>query len=290
MSSKTEARTRQVMLGQVCLLLLALLTPATEAAERLGQVLEIEGVWTANGQMLKRGDAVTVPLELRAVAPNHESRIRILLSERNRVVPFDCKAADCNVPFKIPSEAAALGVDTSGRTTAAWKAIVAAVGEQFQLFPRRYSAHIARAGEMGDAIVLKRADAIDLRPALVSIAPGSYMIRLRPVATNGELGEPLAASEPYRWNPASPAPYEAILPAGARLFEATLLRNTGGVLRQAADPVWILACDESAFAAASQSFNEAVALTNDWRGDVDSQVKKEFVRAYLGHLAAQCGR
>ena len=67
MFSKSRARVCQVTLGLMAIL--PLVSPAAHAVERLGHVLEIEGAWTANGQVLKRGDTVTVPLELRALAP-----------------------------------------------------------------------------------------------------------------------------------------------------------------------------------------------------------------------------
>ena len=91
----------------------------------------------------------------------------------------------------------------------------------------------------------------------------------------------------FPWDPSSPMTL-TLGPIKSPLQELLLLRRSGEMMYPTGQSAWILICPSSSYVSTESAFREAISLTQEWAAQVDSSARTIFLRAYLGHISAQC--
>ena len=260
---------------------------AQVGSDPFGYVSDIAGKWHADKQLLDIWSPIPKNAEITVSASTKSDRLQILEHEKNSFLVIDCAVQDCTRPIRINEETARQMFSVKAQFLAAKKAIVEAVQDQFKQYPKRYSYHAARGGELTDAVVLAKHGVVDLQPVVSGIDRGRYWLRLQPVDSAEESTATTSFEAAFPWDPSSPMTL-TLGPIKSPLQELLLLRRSGEMMYPTGQSAWILICPSSSYVSTESAFREAISLTQEWAAQVDSSARTIFLRAYLGHISAQC--
>lgn len=260
---------------------------AQVVSKPFGHVSDIAGKWYADRQLIDIWSPIPKNAEIAVTASTKFDRLQILEYGTNSFLMIDCTVLDCTRPIKLNDLTGRKGSGTKERLMAAQRVIVDAVQDQFKQYPKRYSYHAARGGELIDAVVLVRNGAVDLQSVFSSIDRGRYWLRLQPVDSTEVATTTTSFEAAYPWDPSSPVTL-TLGTVKSPLQELILFRRTGEMLYPTGQSAWVLICSSSSYMLAASAFKEAVSLTQQWSEKVDASARTTFLRAYLGHISAQC--
>lgn len=260
---------------------------AQAGSEPFGWVSGIDGTWSVDNQRLDIWNPIQKNAEFKVSESKRSDRLQVVEHEKLSFIVIDCAVEDCTRPIKLNEVTGRPIIGVKEQFLAAKKAIVEAVQDQFKQYPKRYSYHTARGGELTDAVVLAKNGAVDLQPVFSGIDRGRYWLRLQPVDIAEESTATTSFEAAFPWDPSSPMTL-TLGPIKSPLQELLLLRRSGEMMYPTGQSAWILICPSSSYVSAERAFREAISLTQEWAAQVDSSARTIFLRAYLGHISAQC--
>jgi hypothetical protein len=245
-------------------------------------VLEIQGDWYLNGNSssaLKRWQKLPPSATLSINAPTSDAHIVIASLSGEIIDRRSCEIDVCSRPLKLPERISQRSV---------MLVVFDAALELLFGSPVRYerSLHRTRTSEeVPDGVVKLDKGEIDFSPILKHTGP--YYLRWRARPRSGQVG---------KWS--SPVGLrtkggQSMLVAAsnfkAGVYEINLQRTVAGGYETFAS-AWVLVCASSQYRNAVASFQQAVRLTEQWDGKVESATSQQFLRAHLDYLAGQAGR
>jgi hypothetical protein len=272
MRSLIPSNLRVLFTAVLAALLLVRLIAASQA--HIALVLDIEGLWYLGdtSQKLARWAGLPAGAQIKAAPENTKnSRIVILYQDNTKQTCEYNK--DCTVKGSLSESSLSHRILLAAQT-------LFRVRELLNGDPDRYTVLGSRGEDFRDAVVALNAQTLDLAPVFANMQPGDYAVRLR--ATDRAESPPLEPVS-FRWEPAQPRPVP-VTGAAPGLYELRLLVRRYGQLEDTGQHAWVLLADAERYAALSESFAQAVKITEEWRSDVDREVVRSFLRAYLDHL------
>jgi hypothetical protein len=147
--------------------------------------------------------------------------------------------------------------------------------------PERYITPVSRGLEphLVDSVIALEGNRADFGPAFADMDPGTYKIRLEPMAEKGS-----GSTVQVEWRGKGPV---SAAVAGLKPGLYRLLRLTAE--SQPAEPrirdAWVLVDGPDRFSEDSSGFHAAVEETKSWPEEVDPRVPRAVLRAYLDKLA-----
>ena len=272
---------KRLVISSIAIVLVAFSSLFVVAAQTpVAYVLEIEGDWRLNrnsSTALKRWQKLPPVGSITIQAPAPDARIVIANLSGEIIDSRDCKSRDCSQPINLPK--------LSPRRSVLGLAFEAATDLLFGALPR-YSIHRNRTfAGLSDGVAKLEKDQIDLTHLLKQT--GSYYVRWRarprrgrpaiwsnPVGLRMELGQPSLVS---------------VTKVKPGLYEISLQRRTGESYETFAS-AWVLVSAAPKYDGAAAAFQQAVDLTEHWGTNVEPETAKQFLRAYLDHLAEQSAK
>jgi hypothetical protein len=242
-----------------------------------GYVLEIEGRWyvdrnpreyLAMSQRVMAGDVI------RILDPMENDHIVILGRNKEIIAQRYCARESCLGKLPVPFPASDSGV---------LDAMLDTVMRLIRGRRDRYSIH-GQKGEsnpLEEAVSLFDKGSLDLTPVFRNMPKGTYHLQLRdlrPGTANTVVG-PLR----FGWDPQAPSPL-ATTDLRSGVYEVSLLLGKG-TRSEPSLSVWTLVSSRSEFDHLSNSFREAVRLTDKWQKSTTDETRRVVLRAYLDSLA-----
>jgi hypothetical protein len=273
--------TRHAAPGFGVLFGILLLAPALPAQRHdIGFVLSLEGPWLADGQPLRKGQAVASGSRITLAADADFARNKrffvsfVLANDSTRFRACDTRRS-CDLPFVLPES---LNAPTS---------LVSRISEAFALIfkdPERYAGVISRDGsgatQLPDGVIRLAAGQLAIGPLFQNITPGLYAIQFRHVESVSQQtwmmdfdwdGRRLSAPPPSGLQPG--------------LYLVALYRTTAN-----ADPLgveaWVLVDTPARYDRSSTAFREAASLAQSWAAGSDANDLASLKHAYLEYLSS----
>lgn len=243
----------------------------------MGVVMEVEGEWFLAGASRPLARAERVPAGGRVVVKNPSPYDYIVIMRRNGelLARRDCSRQNqCDAPIVLPAE--------GGRAPSVAEVFIETVIGL--MWGKKYEepAGGVRGGALREAVLLLDDGRINLAPVFRTPPDKRFCVRLRPVPRGDELSR-AAWLGPFEMENIS----GALLPIGGPgLFEIEAHESVRGECTGGGDSSWVLVAGAGAYQKASDSFREAVELTEGW-GDgarPGPETKRRFLRAYLERL------
>ena len=231
-----------------------------------GTVESAIGKWTYPvGTPIK--DKAILPLPI-IVLGFPDGTLRIWLV--GEVRPFYCPASEKRCEILIPKY--------SGRdegTNSWWDDVIP------RLYNHRSKYVVAASRGLGDAIreaVVRMEDSwLDISPPFKGVIPGRYLVRLEPLSVSSKSENEIVVN----WSGRGPSLVRATgLELG--LYKLVLVDAAG---EPTGADAWLLVTSRSQYSAASAAFARVVEQTEGWGNDVDTEVIRGIMRAYLESLA-----
>jgi len=264
---------------KLTLLLLVLWFAPCIQAQVAGKVQGLRGEWFVGENKLSLGVEINTGSLIRRESSSKQDYIVITDLGGNRFVSRQCNVAETCSQFKLPP---------APRATI-YNYIFDAVTKLLRGEPSRYSVHLSRGDEdvLSDAVVFTDGSTIDFSRVFKKAKTGLYNFQYRSItrgkkSATGKWSEPIA----FDWTPTKPAKI-SIPNLQPGLYELNLLEKMGEDFKTTGTSAWILASETVAYKKNAASFEEAIALTTKWSGDVDSNQVRSFLHAYLDYLSAQ---
>lgn len=251
---------------------------AFSQVQHIALVLDIDGMWHLgdSSQKLGKWDGLPAGAHITAAPENAKNARIVILYQDNTRGTCEYKEGCTRLPVEKSLSESSL----ADRLKVALNTLFR-VRELLHRDPDRYALLGSRGEEVRDAVVELNAATVDLTPAFRHIQPGDYVVRLR--AINRADSPPLEPVS-FRWKPGRPLTV-TVTRVTPGLYELRLMVRRYGQLEDTGQHAWVLLTTMERFAATSESFAQAVEVTDRWGPDVDREVVRSFLRAYLEQLA-----
>ena len=246
--------------------------PAGRTEPTPWRVLVVSGEWSLDGSdgALRRGASLK-PRGTVRLHPAQETRAYMVLVSGSLTARKECARPDvCAGGWRVPDLPAAKS--TLAHVTDAGLDLLSRRPEGNVINP------ISRGGGLREAVLLFEQDGVDLSPALGRVTPGRHSIYVEPLVG----GEPVKLDFKAEFRKHPPLRAEGLRPG---LYLLRLDSTTSGDA-QTAD-AWVLVSLPETFRTNDARFRQAVAVTGRWGEAVGADVARDFLRAYLEHLAGR---
>lgn len=243
-------------------------------------VLQIEGKWFLDRyprEYLAMGQRIRAGEKIRIQSPASNDHIAIAGPSGEIIISRNCSnAAECYHRFVIPTPEDAEPTIIGTILHTAMRLIYGK--------PERYSVHGVRSinNDLEEAVCLIDKGKVDLSRAFRRMPTGGYYLKIRTLQPNvskktyGPLG--------YDWNESAVSVLDANdLQPG--LYEIRLLVRSDDQYEATSLTVWVLLLNKSEYNRASDSFRQAITLTDKWREQISDDTKRSVLRAFLDNLA-----
>lgn len=246
--------------------------------QQVGYVLDLSGDWFLNGHSrLNKGSSLSAGSTISTNSPSDRSNYIVISDRRGNIISRrDCsKKGECNTPINLPQ-----AQSTSVATT-----IIDLVMSIWGSNDDKYVPLISKGADLHEAVLKFDTNQTDLSTVFKDFDAGDYYVKFEPltqkkISVNNKPVGPLA----FKWDAAKPVPLSANgLNYG--LYRLILLKARGRELKATGADAWVLVSDASRYDEVSNSFGEAVRLTEQWGEQVSPDAARGFLRAYLDLLA-----
>lgn len=276
---KTRLQSLIGMVPIVLVNLLAVMFSASVArAQQIGYVLELNGEWSLNGAThLHEASKLPAGGVLRTSSPSDRSFYIVVAGLNGNIIERrECrKQGECERPIQLPQSPGIIS------------RLFSAIGDLLGSSPAKYVAPISKGDDPSEAVVELSGDQVDLADVFGTIDAGKYFVRFGPIirdqdSTSGKSLTPVW----FEWDPKHPKPLRVsgLVPGLSKL---SIVEPHGENFRETGQDAWVLICDESQYAKRSNSFREALTITQQWGQQVHSDVVRGFLRAALDFVAKQ---
>lgn len=273
-------QTLSIILLSVGLTVISSASPVTaqKPGTPVGYVLEVEGEWYLNGDTsaaLKRWQRLPPAGTIRVKAPAPGARIVVAGLGGKVIDGRDCDADGCSQLIKLPggdARRSPLRVALDATLNLLWGS------------PDRYALARIRAvpSALSEGVVRLDGKVVDFGPVLRQT--GHYYVRWRARPRAGSPGD-WSGTVGLRKEPDRPA-LLTVSNFKPGLYEVNLQRLENGSYETFAS-AWVLVTLPHRYADAAASFQDAVALTQQWGDTVEPTTARQFLRAHLDYLAQQ---
>lgn len=270
----------------LCVLLAAFcLSSSVKAQQRaIGHVLDVEGDWYLDGrsgQSLSKGDGLPASGVIRIRSPSRYALIVIKYSDNSQTIVKRCRnPGECEQPILLPRavQREASYLEILGDALFGW----------FRRNPANGASNAGRSadGALREAVLQIKDGQVDLTPVFTEMNNGAYDVRLKRRMPDGKMAD-VGSGNPInvQWHSgiatATPA---ANLQSG--LYEVVLLEKRGAEYKPTLTTAWFLAGNLEQYARTIAPFYEAMRLTTTWKDNVSEGTVRDFLRAFLIHLAS----
>lgn len=283
----------------------ALPVPAVSQEEddvELGYVSHVTGTWLVGGdtvhlyRRIHRGDSLSAivpsdaapsgphPTEAPGAPPSRLAGSEVtpalaIVAMTGQRIRFLCdEASACRRPL-VPADS----LDRSSGLAAFAARVVHAVGSLIEREKPDLVSTISRGGpEIGEAVVSKRGDAIDLDPVMGDQPAGRYRVELYRLAPGAQAGGGPALSSNIAWDPAAG---DSIAAPGVETGLYRIEVSSAVGLFPPESAAWVLVVEAERAGHLQGRFAHAVEITSSWSGDAAEGEVRAFLRMYLWHLA-----
>jgi hypothetical protein len=282
MSAHTNQRPPRIKVTVTLVTLagVALLLAHSVLAQRtVGFVLNLEGEWVVdNSPPLKPGSPLHVGERIRSRSRSENDFIEIADARGRVIINRNCREYDCRKPIDLPR-------DDSGILSRVLEAGMVLIYDS----PTKFAVLVSRGGELREAVVKVSGEQADMTSVLTNRSPGKYFLRFVPKsgAAAGDESKQLGPVG-IDWDARKPllVSVKGLTPG---LYEVQLLDGQDKEPEGPGTEAWVLFVRPERFAEALRSFREAEALANGWGDSVRMSSKRQFLRAFLGHLDSEDG-
>ena len=263
---------------------LCLSAPA-DAQKPVGYVLTSEGGWYLEGRSQQRlSPAERLPARgvIRIQNPSRYDFIQIAFYDGGVLTRRCRNRGECDQPILLPDAA-------QEERGGAWAYILDRAMSVLRRDRGRPSVYMSRTvdGSLQEAVLKIKGGRADLAPAFRHMVKGVYQARLERRALPGAPAEGAAgAPVTLTWVP-SPTARLWSTPVRQGLHVITLLGRDSTTFIEPRPAAWVLVVEEKRYPRVAASFSAAVRLTERWGEPVDEGAKREFLQAFLAHLAAE---
>jgi hypothetical protein len=254
--------------------------PALPQAQPIALVLDIEGTWYIgeSTEKLDRWDALPAGAEIKAAAGDAK-RAKIVILYQNNTTQTCGYSETCLVKSSLA--AASLGSRIADALSRLFP-----VGELLERNPDRYVLLGSRGTDLRDGVVPINGTTVDLASVFRGSEPGDYVVQLKALSPSDS---PALEPVSLRWRAGQPLLVK-VPGTTPGLYELRLLVRRYGQLEETSRQSWVLLAGPERFPAISELFAQGLKATEAWGPDVDPEVVRSFLRAYLEHLATSESR
>jgi hypothetical protein len=280
MNSVTAKRFQQTILLSLIALIMLILAPHTLAGKQVGYVKDMRGDWFLDNRPLRRGQALPDGGRI-TYKPSGESHSFIAIGDLNArtVIYKNCdNPGECNQPIIL-----------TGFEAPEPSLVTTVVGIVMDAFFRKLPEHrsaISRGDALREGVVKLEGNKVELSPAFANMKRGKYLLRFVPISRKPDAKRDASLNMvSFYWDPQKPAKLEVKgLTRGA--YELQQLKLEDWEPQEPGTEAWILIADAAEYDKALCSYQQAVAITSQWGKDTRPTTIRDFLRAYLEHLAA----
>jgi hypothetical protein len=277
MSAHTKQRSHRVNVT-VTLVTLAgvafLFAHSVLAQRTVGFVLNLDGEWVVdNSPPLKPGSPLHVGERIRARSRSQNDFIEIADARGRVIINRNCREYDCRKPIDLPR-------DDSGIFSRVLEVGMAIIYNS----PTKFAVLVSRGGELREAVVKLSGEQADMTSVMTNRSPGKYFLRFVPKsgATASDERKQLGPVG-IDWD-ARKLLLVSIKGLTPGLYEVQLLDGQDQEPEGPGTEAWVLFVRPERFGEAFCSFREAEALADGWGDSARTSSKRQFLRAFLGHL------
>jgi len=255
--------------------LAVMLLASTVRAQQVGYVLDINGDWSLNGNTsLHQASKLPAGGVIRANSPSDRSCYIVLAGLDGKIIEKrECrKQGECSKSIQLPQSPGIVS------------RVFTAIGDLVWSTPAKYVALISKGTDLNEAVVKLDGDQIDLAEVFSSVEKGVYFVKLDPVVRENSHSGKSFSPVSLEWGPGQPA-RARIKGLVSGLYKLSIVKPDGKGFLATDQDAWVLISNPSQYATNSDSFKEALTLTQQWGEQVHSDVVRSFLRASLDLIA-----
>jgi hypothetical protein len=269
-------------LGLISVALISLLAVGFSASaaqtQQIGFVLDINGEWFLNGKTsLHATSKLPAGGVIRASSASDRSFYIVIADLNGKIIEErECrKAGECNNPIQLPQFPGIIS------------RIFGAVERLLGANPPRYVAPISKGDDLSEAVVKLDGSQIDLTDVFNTIEAAEYFVRFDPIIRRDSPSKaksfgPIA----FRWDP-SRSRHLGVNGLKSGLYRLSIMEKHGNGFDDTGQYAWVLVSNALDYGKNTNSFGEALTLTQQWGRRVRSDVRRSFLRASLDLIAAR---